>query len=67
MVDALLGLATLVGLALSLWCSARLRARQRRSCSHTRYRGGAGVACLTCRRERERIAGHLQRVTGGRG
>lgn len=60
-----LPLLALVGLLLSLWCSVRLRTRQRRRCRHTRYRGAADVVCLPCHRERQRIAGHVQGATGG--
>lgn len=55
------GIGALVGLlatGLDYWWRRR---RARPPCRHTGYHGRAGVACLACRRERERerIAGHL--------
>lgn len=57
---ALLGLTSV---ALGWWWRRR---RAPRTCRHTAHHGRAGVVCLACRAE-ERIADHLQRVTGGTG
>lgn len=61
--EALLVALALAVVVLTTWCSWRYLVRRPGRCSHVRYRGRADVVCLACHRERERIAGHLQRVT----
>jgi hypothetical protein len=57
----LLAIVAVAGLALPVLVVGL--SRRRRRCPHAAYQGRAGVVCPSCRRERERVARHLQRVT----